>query len=71
MAPSLVFEHWQAEFDGLYAERKSFVLAMHPEVIGRPSRIPLLGRLIEHIQAHDNVWFGRCDEVASALVSKL
>lgn len=71
MAPSLVLEHWTAEFDGLYAERKSFVLAMHPEVIGRPSRIPILGRLIEHIRGHDDVWFGRCDDVARVLVSTL
>lgn len=71
MAPSLVFEHWAAEFDGLYAEKKCFVLAMHPQVIGRPSRIPLLERLIRHMRQFPGVWIARCDEVARHLAPKL
>jgi peptidoglycan-N-acetylglucosamine deacetylase len=67
MAPSAVFEHWSAEFDGLYVERKAFVLAMHPQVIGRPSRIKLLDRLIRHIRLNKNAWIARCDEVAKAI----
>lgn len=67
MPPSFVLEHWVAEFDQLYKENKCFVLAMHPQIIGRPSRITLLERLIKHIREHDNVWFARCDEVALAL----
>ncbi len=59
--PSAVFEHWSAEFDGLYAEGGCYVLAMHPQVIGRPSRIALLERFIRYAQGHPNVWFGRCD----------
>jgi len=71
MAPSLVFEHWSSEFNGLYAERKAFVLAMHPQVIGRPSRIQLLDRLIRHIKSHKNTWIARCDEVATAIGDSL
>jgi peptidoglycan/xylan/chitin deacetylase (PgdA/CDA1 family) len=71
MAPSLVFEHWSTEFNGLYAERKAFVLAMHPQVIGRPSRIQLLDRLIRHIKSHKNTWIARCDEVATAIGDSL
>ena len=71
MAPSLVFEHWSSEFNGLYAERKAFVLAMHPQVIGRPSRIQLLDRLIRHIKSHKNTWIARCDEVATAIADTL
>ncbi len=71
MPPSGVFEHWSSEFDGLYAEKKTFVLAMHPQIIGRPSRIPLLDRLIRHIRAHKNVSIARCDEVALAIKDKL
>ena len=40
------------------------MLAMHPQIIGRPSRIAMLERLIEHILKHPKVWFARCDEVA-------
>ncbi len=71
MPPSFVLEHWTAEFDTLYAEKKCFVLAMHPQIIGRPSRITLLEKLIQYIQGHQNVWFARCDEVALSLKEKL
>ena len=35
-APSAVLEAWIAEFDGLYAEERQFMLSMHPQIIGRP-----------------------------------
>src|SRR2546427_2975915 len=71
MPPSAVFEHWSAEFDTLYREKKCFVLAMHPQIIGRPSRITLLERLIRHIRSHERVWITRCDEMALAIKDKL
>ncbi len=71
MPPSSVLEHWTAEFDTLYAENKCFVLAMHPQIIGRPSRITLLDRLIRHIKERPNVWFARCDEVVNAVKDTL
>ncbi len=66
-APSAVVESWCAEFDTLYREDRAFTLAMHPQIIGRGSRLVALERLIKHIKAHDNVWFARCDEVAEAI----
>lgn len=71
MPPSAVFEHWSAEFDQLYAERKAFTIAMHPQIIGRPSRITLLRRLIEHIRERSDARFWRCDQLALALNDKL
>lgn len=65
--PSSVLEGWIDEFDMLYAEQRYFMLAMHPEIIGRPSRIAMLERLIRHIQGHPNTWFTRCDEAADVL----
>lgn len=65
--PSSVLEGWVDEFDTLYAEQRQFVLAMHPEIIGRPSRIAMLERLIRHMQGHPKVWFTRMDEAAEAL----
>jgi hypothetical protein len=44
---------------------------MHPQIIGRPSRIGLLDRLITHIRQHSDVWIARCDEVAEGLADKL
>ncbi|GIT69299.1 MAG: hypothetical protein Ct9H300mP27_04030 [Chloroflexota bacterium] len=57
-APSAVLEAWKMEFDMLYEEDREFVLAMHPQIIGRPSRIKALEGLIQHIQKHDDIWFG-------------
>ena len=48
-APSAVFEAWRREFDVLYREDRYFCLAMHPQIIGRPSRITLLEELIQYI----------------------
>lgn len=66
-APSVVVEAWCAEFDTLYAEDRAFTLAMHPQIIGRGSRLVALERLIRHVRAHPNVWFARMDRVAEAI----
>ena len=63
-APSAVEEIFKAEFDGAYAEGGLFLLTMHPHVIGHRSRMPVLERLIRHIKARGNVWFGSHEQVA-------
>lgn len=70
-APSAVAEAWCAEFDTLYAEDRAFTLAMHPQIIGRGSRLVALERLIRHIQGHQGVWFARMDRVAEAIRPRL
>ncbi|MGH8856618.1 MAG: polysaccharide deacetylase family protein [Polaromonas sp.] len=62
-APSAVLEAWTSEFDVLYAEDRMMMVGMHPEIIGQPSRIRVLERLIEHALTHQKVWIGRCDEI--------
>ena len=66
-APAGVLEAWIAEFDMLYAEEGQFCLAMHPQIIGRPSRLFILERLIRHIAEHPKAWFARCDQVAEVV----
>lgn len=64
--PSAVLETWQREFDGLAAEPgRVFVLAMHPQIIGRPSRMWLLDQFVQHVKSSDRAWFGPCDEIVS------
>jgi peptidoglycan/xylan/chitin deacetylase (PgdA/CDA1 family) len=70
-APSAVLEAWKAEFDMLYKEDREFVLALHPQIIGRPSRLIALEGLIKHIRGHNSIWFGRCDQVADDLRPRL
>jgi len=62
--PSGVEEVFRAEFDGAWAEGGMFLLTMHPHVIGHRSRIALLDRLIQHMRARGDVWFGTHAEVA-------
>lgn len=62
--PSGVEEIFRAEFDGAYAEGGTFLLTMHPHVIGHRSRIALLERLIGHIKGHEGVWFATHAELA-------
>lgn len=65
-APSKVEEIWRGDFDGLYNEGGEccFVLTLHPFIIGRPHRLQMLERLIQHMQEHDGLWFARMGEIA-------
>lgn len=61
-----VYEIWEAEFDGAYADRGFLGIVMHPQIIGRRSRMAMLERLIQHIRRHAGVWFATHAEVAEA-----
>lgn len=56
-APEQLLKVWMDEFDKAYEERTTFVLTMHPHIIGHRSRIVLLERLIAHMKAKPGVWF--------------
>lgn len=57
--PSGVREIWQGEFDYAHANMPGgvFVLCMHPQVIGRGSRLMMLDGLISHMRAQPGVAF--------------
>jgi peptidoglycan-N-acetylglucosamine deacetylase len=57
--PSAVREIWQGEFDYAYAHVPGgmYPLCMHPQVIGRGSRLMMLEGLVEHFESHDGVVF--------------
>jgi peptidoglycan-N-acetylglucosamine deacetylase len=57
--PSTVREIWQAEFDYAYAHCPGgvYVLTMHPQVIGRGSRITMLEQFLAYMGEHDGVQF--------------
>ncbi|MCM3653821.1 polysaccharide deacetylase family protein [Metabacillus litoralis] len=62
--PDKVFRLWKAEFDALYEEGRCFNLTMHPQLIGRASRIALLDKLIAYMKTKQGVWFTTGDELA-------
>jgi len=62
--PEHAFAAWAAEFDGLYQFGRGFVLTLHPEITGRPSRLAVLQRLIQHIKTRPDVAFLRAVDLA-------
>lgn len=66
-SPSQVLEVWRAGFDEIYDRGGLYMLTMHPFIIGRPSRLGVLERLLEHIQSRPGVRFARAVDVADAM----
>ena len=60
-----VFSIWSEEFDGAYAHGGMFILVLHPQVIGRRSRIRMLDRLITYMKNKSGeVWFATHEQIA-------
>lgn len=57
-------------FDVLYAEGEKggrvMGLALHPFLIGTPSRIRILDKALAYMRSHDDVWFARGAEIIEA-----
>lgn len=65
-APSKVEEIWKGDFDGAYADGGTYVLTLHPQIIGRHHRMRLLERTITYIQERADVRFVQMHEIADA-----
>ncbi len=50
-----VYEIWSDEFDAVYEEGLYFMLVMHPQIMGVPSRAKMLEKLFIHIQSKKDV----------------
>ena len=57
-APSYVKEIWQSEFDGLYEEGGLMTLVLHPQIIGRVSRVNMLEDLLCYMKTKPGVAIG-------------
>jgi peptidoglycan/xylan/chitin deacetylase (PgdA/CDA1 family) len=62
--PSTAFEVWTAELAALHAYGGLLVLTLHPDLIGRASRISMLGDFIDRVHAMGDVWLTTCSAVA-------
>ncbi len=68
---SEVYRNWKQEFDSLALENnKIFILKLHPQMIGRASRINMLGEFIAYMQNH-GAWIATCEEVAHYVKKQL
>jgi peptidoglycan-N-acetylglucosamine deacetylase len=59
-----VFSIWRDEFDRAYEEGTTFILTMHPQVIGHGYRMKMLDRLITYIKSKPGVWIATHEEIA-------
>src|SRR5436309_1703409 len=64
-SPEVIFGVWRDEFRGFYEWGGLFNLACHPQVIGHPSRLLMLRRLIRFVKRHRGVWWATASEVGA------
>ena len=59
-----VHQLWMEEFQAIYELGGLFILTLHPQVIGRPSRVQMLADLVSEIKAYEGVWITNCAAIA-------
>ncbi|MCF8067117.1 MAG: polysaccharide deacetylase [Desulfobacterales bacterium] len=64
--PNSVREIWEAEFEGIFKLGGSFILTMHPQIIGRPYRLKMLDAFIGFVKSHKDTWITTCNEIAKS-----
>jgi peptidoglycan/xylan/chitin deacetylase (PgdA/CDA1 family) len=60
-----VFEIWSDEFEAVYEEGLYYMLVMHPQLMGVPSRSKMLEKLIKQMKVKGDVWFATPAEIAN------
>jgi len=66
-----VHQLWMEEFQAIYELGGLFILTLHPQVIGRPSRIKMLADLVSEFKAHEGVWITSCASIADHVSAAL
>lgn len=54
-----VLEIYKEEFRAIHASGGLFVLVMHPQLSGRPSRVLMVKELVDYVKGFDGVWMPR------------
>lgn len=60
-----ILQIWKDEFNAIREWGGVFNLVMHPQVIGRPSRLQLLRDFINYVRQFSDTTFAQCAEVAN------
>lgn len=60
-----VLDNFIQEFDGYYHYGLCCSFMLHPQVIGKPGRVLLLEKLIQHIKSYPDVWFATGEQIAT------
>jgi peptidoglycan/xylan/chitin deacetylase (PgdA/CDA1 family) len=56
---------WEEEFLGIRELGACCIFTLHPQFIGRPSRLMLLEEIIEIVRSSGDAWCTSCDELAA------
>jgi peptidoglycan-N-acetylglucosamine deacetylase len=64
MSPNTGYEIWTNAFDGYYKYGLCYTTMFHPQIIGKPGGMMLLGRLLDYIGKFPNVWYAKAIEIA-------
>jgi peptidoglycan/xylan/chitin deacetylase (PgdA/CDA1 family) len=63
--PREMLEIWMGEYNALRSLPGTYyMLACHPQYVGRAGRMAVLDKLLEHMRSDAGVWFATCEEVA-------
>jgi peptidoglycan/xylan/chitin deacetylase (PgdA/CDA1 family) len=63
--PVAVLESWIEEFEGARKYGGLCMITIHDWISGRPQRLVMLEKFINHIKQYDDVWIARADELAA------
>lgn len=64
LTPREVESVYRDEFDAMFREKKYCMYMLHPQIIGRASRLDMLERTVEYMRSKSGVWFATALEVA-------
>jgi peptidoglycan/xylan/chitin deacetylase (PgdA/CDA1 family) len=67
--PAAVLSAWQDEFRGMHGVGGAYTLILHPQYIGRPSRLLMLQALLDYIGTFPGVWITHGRELARWVAS--
>jgi peptidoglycan-N-acetylglucosamine deacetylase len=60
----VVSEIWRSEGAAIHEMGGATVLALHPQLIGRPGRLALLEEMLDFATGLDGAWIARCTDIA-------
>jgi peptidoglycan/xylan/chitin deacetylase (PgdA/CDA1 family) len=64
LTPREVESVYRDEFEAMLREQRYCMFMLHPQIIGRASRLDMLERTVEHMKSKQGVWFATALEVA-------
>lgn len=68
--PAAVLSAWKDEFRGMHRLGGAYTITLHPQFIGRPSRLDMLQELLDYMRSFSGVWFTHGAELARYVISE-